>query len=264
MDNKEDKKDNPGLPQNHKKQGDSIDPQIKKQIAPPVWGMPDKQKISSPGKRARRPIPVIPDEDQKEFETGPYFTQKGKGYWKWFVGIILFGVIVWMIPGSVETEHITVPKEIKSVDEPMEKKDILLFMTDESEMGLIQRGISIDLGGSIEKRINTVLVALFNEYQNVPGPFPQEIIVREIFMNGDEPIISIDGAFRKRFMGGGWSELLAVYSLVNTITQNFEQVKAVRILINDQETKFFVSHVSLEKSLAPNMAIVLPDETPDL
>ncbi len=264
MDNNVEKKDAPGQPQKPKKQEGGGDPQINKQSSPLESGQPIKPIISPPARKARRPIPVIPDEPFDEFEQAPYFMKKGRGYWKWFIGIIVVGVIVWMIPGSFEEEHQKIETRIESAQVPGEKRDIDLFITDKSLMGLIHSRIPVDLGGGVDEKINRTLEVLFEEYQKGGGPFPQEMLIREVFMNGEEAIVSIDGAFRKKFMGGGWSELLAVYSLVNTITENFDQVKEVRILIDDQETPFFVSHVSLDGPLRPNLNLLVLEETPDL
>lgn len=299
MDNIEDKQDNLYEPQQPDNQEDSLDPQINEQASPPISPEPDNQApIQSPVEELRQPageqpleppaeqtveqspepnrepepvkrpdrprIPVIPDEHLDDFDEAQYLPKKGKGYGKWFIALCLLGVLVWMIPGSFDTEEIVVQKESGFVKVPGVKREIQLYLTDKSQMGLIQTGVTIDLGGTTEQKIHSVLEALFAENQRIRGPFPQEIIVRDIFMHGEEAIISLDGAFKKKFMGGGWSELLAVYSLVNTICDNFELVNTVRILINDQETEFFVSHISLAGSLKPSSSLLLLDETPDL
>jgi hypothetical protein len=59
----------------------------------------------------------------------------------------------------------------------------------------------------------------------------------------------------------GWStgsheELLAVYSVVQTVASNFSAVRRVRILLNDVPAETLGGHVSLARALAPNASLV--------
>jgi hypothetical protein len=59
----------------------------------------------------------------------------------------------------------------------------------------------------------------------------------------------------------GWStgsheELLAVYSVVQTLASNFSAVRRVRILVNDEPAETLGGHVSLDRALGPNSSLV--------
>jgi len=56
--------------------------------------------------------------------------------------------------------------------------------------------------------------------------------------------------------GGSKAELLAVYSIVNSIVTNFPAVSRVRIVVNDQPVTSLGGHVDLSRPLPPDMTLV--------
>jgi spore germination protein GerM len=62
--------------------------------------------------------------------------------------------------------------------------------------------------------------------------------------------------------GGSKAELLAVYSIVNSIVTNFPAVSRVRIVVNDQPVTSLGGHVDISRPLPPDMTLVAL-ETPE-
>jgi spore germination protein GerM len=64
--------------------------------------------------------------------------------------------------------------------------------------------------------------------------------------------------------GGSKAELLAVYSIVNSIVTNFPAVSRVRIVVNDQPVTSLGGHVDISRPLPPDMTLVALEkpETP--
>jgi hypothetical protein len=56
--------------------------------------------------------------------------------------------------------------------------------------------------------------------------------------------------------GGSDEELLAVYSVVDTITSNFPSVRRVQILIDDRPAETLAGHVDLSRPLPPDMTLL--------
>ncbi len=64
---------------------------------------------------------------------------------------------------------------------------------------------------------------------------------------------------RQAVAGGSKSELLVVYSIVNSVTANFPAVKKVQILVEDKPVRTLAGHVDLSRPLGPDMTfLVLP------
>ena len=63
--------------------------------------------------------------------------------------------------------------------------------------------------------------------------------------------------------GGSKSELLTVYSVVNTIVTNFPAVSRVRIVVDDRPVASLGGHVDVSRPLPPDMTLVaLPSPEP--
>lgn len=91
--------------------------------------------------------------------------------------------------------------------------------------------------------------------------FPADTVVRGAYvLPGGTVIVDLGGATLTQGWGTGThQELMAVYSLVHTVTANFPaEAKSVRVLINGTPAETLGGHVSLAKSLAPMPALVDP------
>jgi germination protein M len=94
----------------------------------------------------------------------------------------------------------------------------------------------------------------------VPHPLPADTVVRGAFLLPDgTAFIDLGGVtLTNGWPAGGHEELMAVYSIVQTITSNFAEAKRVRILVNGAPAETLAGHIALDRSLAPNRSFVDP------
>jgi hypothetical protein len=87
----------------------------------------------------------------------------------------------------------------------------------------------------------------------VPKVFPSDTVVRAAFLLPDgTAFIDLGGPTLAQGWGtGSHEELMAVYSVVQTVTTNFPEAKRVRILVNDEPAETLAGHVNLSHSLGP-------------
>jgi spore germination protein GerM len=87
---------------------------------------------------------------------------------------------------------------------------------------------------------------------------PADTVVRGAYLlPGGTVIIDLGGATLTQGWGtGSHQELMAVYSLVQTVTSNFAEAKSVRLLVNGTPAETLAGHVSLAKSLPPMPSLV--------
>ena len=90
--------------------------------------------------------------------------------------------------------------------------------------------------------------------------FPPDTVVRAAYLLPDgTAFVDLGG----QTLTAGWGtgthvELMAVYSLVQTVTANFPETKRVRLLINGEPAETLAGHVWLGKSLQPKTDLVDP------
>lgn len=90
--------------------------------------------------------------------------------------------------------------------------------------------------------------------------FPADTVVRGAFLLPDgTAFVDLGGAtLTQGWPAGSHEELMAVYSVVQTIMANFPEAKKVRILVNGTPAETLAGHVALDRSLVPNGAFIDP------
>lgn len=90
--------------------------------------------------------------------------------------------------------------------------------------------------------------------------FPADTVVRGVYLiPGGTVVVDLGGTTLTQGWGtGSHQELLAVYSLVQTLAANFAETRRVRIVVNGTPAETLAGHVSLERPLVPNAALVAP------
>jgi Sporulation and spore germination len=89
--------------------------------------------------------------------------------------------------------------------------------------------------------------------KTTPRLFPNDTVVRGAYLlPGGTVIVDLGGATLTQGWGtGSHQELMAVHSLVQTVTANFADARRVRIVINGNPAETLAGHVDLGKSIAP-------------
>jgi len=90
--------------------------------------------------------------------------------------------------------------------------------------------------------------------------FPADTVVRATYLlPGGTVIVDLGGATLTDGWGtGSHQELMALYSLVHTLTANFADARRVRVLVNGTPGETLAGHISLAKSLEPFPGVVEP------
>ncbi len=88
---------------------------------------------------------------------------------------------------------------------------------------------------------------------SVPRSFPPDTVVRAAYLLPDgNAIVDLGGAtLTAGWNAGSHQELIAAYSIVETVISNFPSVRQVRLLINGQVAETLGGHVDLDKPLRP-------------
>lgn len=94
--------------------------------------------------------------------------------------------------------------------------------------------------------------------QGVPHLLPADTVVRGAYLLPDgTAFVDLGGPTLTQGWGtGSHEELMAVYSIVQTVVANFPQARRVRLLVNGEPAETLAGHVALDKSLGPRPAMV--------
>lgn len=93
--------------------------------------------------------------------------------------------------------------------------------------------------------------------QNRVGTLPENITLRALFVDRDGTcFVDFADSIKEVVKLGCYDEILAVYSIVNSLVTNIPEIKRVKILIGGQESETFCGHLDLSQPFKANMYLV--------
>ncbi len=185
-------------------------------------------------------------------------------YRLWLLSLILIGVAVWYFPlpdngrTARETSKKSATGSSRHNGEQTDaiRRNVLLYIPNANLDYLAVTKEMVDGSQPLELQIRLTLKKLFSPDTERSGFYPESMQVREVFVHDRLAVISLGAKSLTGLNSGLWTELLAVYGIVNTVTLSFDEVDNVKILIDDKETDFFISHVTISTPMAPDMSLI--------
>ncbi len=138
---------------------------------------------------------------------------------------------------------------------------VRLYFESPEAGGLVPEERSVPLAGDLARQLQGVLEELVRgSTTGLRATLPPATKVLEVFVSArGVAYLDFSPEARQAAAGGSKSELLVVYSIVNSVTANFPAVKKVQILVEDKPVRTLAGHVDLSRPLAPDMTfLVLP------
>jgi hypothetical protein len=88
------------------------------------------------------------------------------------------------------------------------------------------------------------------------SPIPQGTKLEGLYMVGNVAVVDLSSELREHLAGGLSSEQLCVYSIVNTIILNNEDIKAVQILIDGEKVDTIRGGVDIGSPLVEDVSLI--------
>ncbi len=93
--------------------------------------------------------------------------------------------------------------------------------------------------------------------KNLVRTLPEGTVCRAFYLTDDGVAYAdFSGEIRDRHPGGSEAELMAIYSIVNSLVLNVDEVKKVKILIEGGEADTLAGHIDLRRPFEANMRMV--------
>lgn len=146
----------------------------------------------------------------------------------------------------------------EEVSEQPVKKTVRLFFLSEEDNLLHgeEREIFPDSSLVFEMK-QTVEELLKGSAEGLVSPFPPETKLREIFFSEDGiAYVDFSREIQDFHISGISAELETVYSVVNSLAYNFEEVERVFILVDGNGKDTLSGHVDISRSLPPMYDLV--------
>jgi len=158
--------------------------------------------------------------------------------------------------GVVSRPAVKKPAVVK--EQKKEEKNIILYFSDENEEYLIGERNKITKKDRLEEEAKELVAELIRGPKGklIPTLPPQ---TRLLSLHVDEEglaKVSFSKAFTTDHPGGSSAEIMTVYSIVNSLTTNFPQIKRVQILVEGKEIESIAGHLSLKRPIPPKADLI--------
>ena len=136
------------------------------------------------------------------------------------------------------------------------KRTVMLFFVDQHQKILQEEAREIEAGTTATEDAKRILEELVKgpESDLLPA-VPRAAQVRNLFIDSSGGAYAdFDRELKEGHPGGAQDELYTVFSIVDTLTVNFPQIKRVQILVEGVEIQTLTGHVDTRAPLAPRFA----------
>ena len=163
--------------------------------------------------------------------------------------ILFFSIMIWQKYRSSHEVTLTPPQQNEEGN-----RTVILFFAAEGTR-LVREARKLDPCEDDNACLKTVL----NELLNGPvGEFeetvPEGTAVDAVRIEGNQATIEFNRTFSEEMLPGSSAEMLAVYSVVNTVAVNFPQIQKVKINV-DGNAGVILRHLDLSDPLSPDYSL---------
>lgn len=140
--------------------------------------------------------------------------------------------------------------------QPQGKFLVALFFASSDGTGLVREGREIDPCSDPADCVETVVEELINgPLGDLEPTLPAATSIQDVQVNGDIAQIDVGEELVKGLPSGSNAEMMAVYSIVNSITANFPRIKKVKLLLNGKGVETLKGHLDLREPLVPDFTL---------
>ena len=189
-------------------------------------------------------------------------TRKKSGTGKYLIFLIIVGVGLFLAYHfREEIMDFLKPLSMKKPEKKVavkETKVVTLFFSEEEGEYLVEEKREILKTGRFEEEAKETVVELIKGPKGrlIPALPPHtRLLTLRMDQNGVAKV-NFDQTLSKEHPGGSSAEMLTLYSIVNSLTLNFPQIKRVQILIDGKEAESIAGHISLKQPVSFNPSIV--------
>lgn len=167
------------------------------------------------------------------------------------------GILLWLRMPSTDVDKIPALQDQELAqhllrDEPL---SIILYYPVE---GMLEAGSgAVKRQPDSQSQAREALAALFTDQRDPPAPVLRDIRMQAFYLDASgTAYIDLALGPQKEVRASAWEEQLAIYAMVNTLIQNFEEIKQVHLLIEGREAQTLAGHIDLSGMFTKRMDLV--------
>jgi spore germination protein GerM len=180
-------------------------------------------------------------------------TSKARGIL--LIAFLLFAVVLGvLVTKKYDTATTKVAPSAKT--EPAGTAVVTLFFASADGQGLVREGREVEVEETLEDRVESVVDELIRGPVGSHAPvLPENVRLLGVKVKGNVAQIDFGRELKDAPPAGSTGEMNAVYSIVDTITVNYPQIKAVQLLVEGAPIDSLGGHLDLKDPLPPDYSL---------
>jgi spore germination protein GerM len=176
--------------------------------------------------------------------------------------LVVFLLLLFAVKRRVPEESVAVPQmagqETQSQEAIRRRINVKLLFNDGEPTQLVAEERSITYEENLHSQVKQVLNELIKGPEgNLVPTIPKGTRLLDLFISKDGiAYADFSSELVTNHQGGSAGEIDTVYSIVNTLTLNFPQIKRVQILVQDQAVETLTGHVDLSHPLRQDLSLL--------
>ncbi len=140
----------------------------------------------------------------------------------------------------------------------MERKDVLLYFSDREGEYLIGEKRAILKKNAIKEEAKETIIEIIKGPKGrlIPTLPPHTELLTLQMNDAGLATVNFSLALSRDHPGGSSAEMMTVYSIVNSLSLNFPQIKRVQILIDGKPIETIAGHISLRQPVTPKPDLI--------
>jgi len=173
------------------------------------------------------------------------------------VGVVFFvaGVLVFPL---LQEKGYQIKEWITKPSPPQEMKIVKLYFSESTGERLVSEERKIIASPQIGQEAKLILKELIEgpKDSSLNPTLPSETQIRAVYVKDDCFYVDLSSSLKEKHPGGSTGELLTIYSIVNTLLENFPSQSQVQILIQGEPAETLAGHIDIRNPLSKNFSVV--------
>ena len=132
---------------------------------------------------------------------------------------------------------------------------VTLFFASPDGAGLVREAREIDACSEPSECAEEIIEELINgPVGDVSPTLPPRAVLTSVRMEGDTALVDFAKEFPEGLSGGSNGEMMAVYSLIDSLAFNLPRIKTVKVLLGGQSVES-LGHLDLSTPLPPDFTL---------
>lgn len=168
------------------------------------------------------------------------------------------GIYIWsLMRSSSVLPNTVVPGQPKLAQPPRPDEPLTIVLYFPLEGMLASGSVAVKRQPDGQSQARVILAAMLGDQRVAQTALLKDVRLRELYLDASgTAYVDLASVQQKEIRVSARDELIALYAVVNTLVQNIEEIKHVRVLLDGREAQTLAGHIDLSRAFSKRMDLV--------